>query len=251
MLENSSPRRFAFYFGIPDDHQSVLSGKKAGEARAIAGFVEIEVEDVRVLISDGVNIRYYAAGETVPPKHQLYVEFDDGSSLVCTVQMYGGLWAYREGENDNKYYLTAKEKPSPLTDEFDESYFWRLLDSAKQSISVKAFLATEQRIPGLGNGVLQDILFQARVNTRRPLGKLSGQERANLFTSTKLTLAKMTAEGGRDTEKDIFGHPGGYQTIMCSKNLGKPCPACGAPIVKQAYMGGNVYFCPRCQPVDA
>lgn|GEM_PF-2077218 len=30
----------------------------------------------------------------------------------------------------------------------------------------KAFLATEQRIPGLGNGVLQDILWTARIHPK-------------------------------------------------------------------------------------
>jgi len=28
------------------------------------------------------------------------------------------------------------------------------------------------------------------------------------------------------------------------------CPVCGAAIVRQAYLGGNVYFCPVCQPLD-
>jgi hypothetical protein len=32
-----------------------------------------------------------------------------------------------------------------------------------KKLSLKALLATEQRIPGLGNGVLQDILFKARM----------------------------------------------------------------------------------------
>ncbi|MFO7935831.1 MAG: zinc finger domain-containing protein [Bacteroidales bacterium] len=27
------------------------------------------------------------------------------------------------------------------------------------------------------------------------------------------------------------------------------CPNCGDAIVKEAYMGGAVYFCPVCQPL--
>ena len=29
----------------------------------------------------------------------------------------------------------------------------------------------------------------------------------------------------------------------------QPCPACGGSIIREAYMGGNVYFCPNCQPI--
>ena len=249
VLANSSPHRFAFYFGDPSNYQSLLTGKMVGKAKDFAGFIEIEVANVRMLFSDGVNIRYYPAGEPIPTKNQLHIEFADNSSIVCTVQMYGGLWVYHEGENDNQYYLIAKGRPSPLTHEFDETYFRQLLNSVKQTLSVKAFLATEQRIPGLGNGVLQDILFEAKINPKSILEKLTDDEKSILFKSIKQTLFKMTAEGGRDTEKDIFGCNGGYETIMSNRKLTHPCPKCRGTVVKQAYMGGNVYFCPTCQPI--
>jgi formamidopyrimidine-DNA glycosylase len=250
VLANSSPHRFAFYFGDPGNYQSLLSGKAVGEAKAVAGFVEIEVGDTRALFNDGTNIRYFPAGAPIPTKNQLHIEFEDNSSVVCTVQMYGGLWVYHEGENDNQYYLVAKDKPSPLTDEFDEGYFRQLLGSVKQTLSVKAFLATEQRIPGLGNGVLQDILFYAKANPRCLLEKLTDDEKSSLFTGIRRTLSRMTAEGGRDTEKDLFGCSGGYETIMCNRKLSHPCPSCGGTVVKQAYLGGSVYFCLTCQPIE-
>ena len=39
-----------------------------------------------------------------------------------------------------------------------------------------------------------------------------------------------------------------YRTVLCAKTAGTPCPACGTMIVKQAYLGGSVYYCPVCQP---
>jgi formamidopyrimidine-DNA glycosylase len=59
----------------------------------------------------------------------------------------------------------------------------------------------------------------------------------------------MTDLGGRDTEKDMFGHMGGYKTILSKNTLKNPCPNCGNEIVKEAYLGGAVYFCPTCQPL--
>lgn len=41
---------------------------------------------------------------------------------------------------------------------------------------------------------------------------------------------------------------GGYCTIMSKNGMKSGCPACGGPIVKAAYLGGSVYYCPVCQP---
>ena len=57
----------------------------------------------------------------------------------------------------------------------------------------------------------------------------------------------MAFEGGRDVERDLYGNPGGYKTILSKNTLNNPCPRCGSEIVKQAYLGGSVYFCTGCQ----
>ena len=117
----------------------------------------------------------------------------------------------------------------------------------RAQLSAKAFLATEQRIPGLGNGVLQDILFNAGIHPKRKISTLDETERRTLFDSIKSTLEEMTGQGGRDTEKDLFGEPGGYRVKMGKDGMGKPCPVCGGQVVKEAYMGGSVYYCEGCQ----
>ena len=108
---------------------------------------------------------------------------------------------------------------------------------------------TEQRIPGLGNGVLQDILWQVKIQPRRKVQTLTPTERDDLFAAVRKTLQLMMEKGGRDTEKDLFGRAGGYRTAMSKNHAGEPCPVCGTEIVKQAYLGGSIYFCPTCQKV--
>lgn len=247
-VANASPHRFAWYFGDPAGYNALLTGRAINGAAAVGGMVKITAEDRTILMGDGANIRYYAPDEPLPEKHQLHIALDDGSSIVCSIQMYGGLWAYPKGANDNPYYLAAKEKPSPLSEQYDESYFWGIVSAAKKTLSAKAFLATEQRIPGLGNGALQDILFHAHINPRTKIEALSDEEINRLYCVLKQTLAQMTERGGRDTEKDLFGNSGGYKTLLSSKTYAFPCPGCGGGIMRQAYLGGNVYFCPVCQP---
>ena len=241
------PHKFAWYHGDPQSYHTLLYGKAIDKAVSHGGLIEIMVGDARVLLGDGVNLRYFHEGEELPSKHQLHIEFEDNSSIIAAVQMYGGLWAYPEGQNTNTYYLIAKEKPNPLYEGFNEAYFRSVMSQGTKGLSLKAFLATEQRIPGLGNGVLQDILFNAKLHPKKKLSTLTEADTGILFYSIKATLAQMAIGGGRDTERDLFGCLGGYRTILSKNTLDEQCNICGDVIKKENYMGGSIYFCPTCQ----
>lgn len=244
-----SPHGFAWYWEDPKDYPHLLEGRRIEGAEGMASFLRIDAQDSQMLFNDGVNIRYIEAGGKLPKKHQLLLTFEDGSHMVCTVQMYGGLMAFPTGAYDNKYYQSAREQPSPLTDAFDEDRFHALVAECPGKYSVKALMATEQRIPGLGNGCLQDILFAAGVNPQSRLSALFEDDFDALYRCMKGVLAEMAEKGGRDTEKDLFAQPGGYATTMSKNTVQSPCPVCGGQIIKKAFMGGNVYFCENCQPI--
>ena len=244
-----TPHKFAFYEGDPADYPGLLEGKTAGGSASFGGHALMIAGDMRLDFSDGVNARFFAPGEERPKKHQLLLDFDDGSSLVCTISMYGFFGLCRADDGGNEYFRAAKGKPSPLNEAFDAAYFDDLLSQAKPVLSAKAFLATEQRIPGLGNGVLQDILLRAGIHPKTKIGVLGERERKLLLDALKSTLMEMTRGGGRDTEKDLFGREGGYRTILSRNTLDKPCPVCGGALKREAYLGGNIYFCPGCQPL--
>lgn len=247
VVTNSSPHKFAWFYENPDDYPSRLMGQKLVDVKPRSGQVEMIFDAVHLTFSDGVNLRYFKPGSKLPLKHQLILSFDDESNLVCSVQMYGGLVAFPKGHYQNPYYIIAGQKPTPLSDDFSEDYFLNLVSEEKPTLSIKALLATEQRIPGLGNGVLQDILYEAGIHPKRKLGTLSTQELKALYISIKNTIQQMTALGGRDTEKNIYGEPGSYPTRLSSKTQNLPCHKCGDIIHKESYMGGSIYFCATCQ----
>lgn len=246
-VAGQSPNRFAFFTGDPAAYHELLVGRTVTEAVAYGGLVELGLGERRLLFGDGVNLRHHEPGARLPVKHQLLLSFTDGSALSATVSMYGQLACF-VGDFDNPYYRVARSRPSPLTAAFDAAYFDGLLaEPGADRLSLKAFLATEQRVPGLGNGVLQDIAWTARLHPRRKMATLGPEARAELFASVTGVLRAMADAGGRDTESDLFGRPGGYPTAMSRVHLGEPCPRCGSRIVKQAYLGGSVYFCEDCQ----
>jgi formamidopyrimidine-DNA glycosylase len=245
---NVHPHGFAGYTGDPAEYPFKLNGKTlgtasggAGDSCACGGYVEVPCGDMQLGFS--TPIKYHAPGEKLPKSHQFILEFTDGSHMTCTVQMWGSMLCFpRENAKERK-----AAKPDPLTDAFDAAYFDGLYRETPKNYSVKAFLATEQRIPGLGNGVCQDILWNARLHPKRKLETLTDADQDALFASVKSTLKDMRGLGGRDTERDLFGKPGGYKTILSAKTLAYPCMGCGGGLVRQAFLGGNIYFCPVCQ----
>ncbi len=249
-VANHSPHGFAWYTGDPKEYGAKLTGRKItssnpGTGYTCGGNIEIIADDMLIVVS--TPVKYHAPGAKRPPKHQLMVEFTDGSAITCTVQMWGCMFCFPRTENGLPANFTVNRTPSPLSDAFDEQYFASLLTDAAKGLSAKAFLATEQRIPGLGNGVLQDILWTAKIHPKRKMNTLSDDAFHTVYRAVKDVLAEMTSCGGRDTEKDLFGNPGGYQQVLSKKHNGMPCPACGQPILRSAYLGGNIYVCEGCQ----
>ncbi len=245
-----SPHKFAWYHGDPQTYSARLEGDAILSAEAHGMFVQVNTSNTTLLFSDGVNLRWHPAAGELPAKHQLFLGFDDGTALSASVAMYGGLECWEHGEKlENPYYIIALQKPSPLSEGLDAAYFENLLTSEKVlKLSLKAALATEQRIPGLGNGCLQDILWHAELNPRRKVSELMDGQLERLFATLKQTLTAMTELGGRSTEKDLFGQPGGYAVKMCAASAALPCPRCGGAIIKEAFLGGSVYYCSSCQP---
>lgn len=244
----SSPHKFTFFHGDLQPYEGLLKGKRVGKAAPNGGQVRLEIEDLVFVFGDGVALRFHERGVKRPAKHQLLMEFEDGSALTGSVQMYGFLWCFYENEFDNAYYLVAKEKPSPLSEQFNEEYFSGILSAPEvKELSAKAVLATGQRIPGLGNGVLQDILYYAHIHPKKKVRTFTAEDKEKLYHSVKTTLARMVELGGRDTEKDIYGNPGGYQTKLSKNTMNAPCSVCGQAICKEAYLGGSIYYCEGCQ----
>jgi formamidopyrimidine-DNA glycosylase len=90
-------------------------------------------------------------------------------------------------------------------------------------------------------------LWTARIHPKRKMGELSDSAIDAMYDAVKRVLAAMTAQGGRDTERDLFGRPGGYMTVLSRNTVDTPCPACGTIIQKEPYLGGAIYYCAGCQ----
>lgn len=251
VLAGYSPHKFAWFYEGPEGYPLKLLNKIVGETTIYGGLVEISVDDVRLLLGDGTNVSYLSPGDKLPHKHQLLIGFEDQSCLVVSVRMYGGILCFYEGAFDSSfksYYDSAKNKPQVMSDAFDKEYFLGLInEDSAQNKTAKAFLATGQTVPGLGNGVLQDILYTARIHPKTKIMQLSLAQREGLFYCIKNTMNEIYRLGGRNTETDLFGKSGGYIPFLGKNTVGKSCARCGEDIRKESYLGGSIYYCSGCQ----
>jgi len=251
---NSSSHKFAWFHGDPEDYMERLTGRQITAIRSQGGILEITAgSNTRLLLTDGVNLRYFGPGEKLPAKHQLLVAFEDESCIVASVRMYGGIFCFEEGTFDSMYtpyYEVAKDKPQVLGKAFTREYFRGLTDAEPaQKKTAKALLATEQTIPGVGNGVLHDILYLSGIHPKRKVHTLTDADKDRLYTQLRATLREMYEAGGRSNETDIFGTPGRYVCRLSKDTAGSPCTRCGEPIRKENYLGGSIYYCSECQPL--
>ena len=241
VITNNYHHKFAFFYNDPKEYNNLLKGRFIGNIFAYGGQIKIST----------IDDSNFDGNKEIPEKHQLLIKFEDSSAIICSARMYAQLHVALENDYENDYFDIAMEKPSPLSENFDMDYFKGLLSEVRANSSVKSFLATKQRITGLGNGSLQDILFNARINPKTKIKRLSKEDKKRLFNSVKRTLYEMTKNGGRSTEKTLFGDYGGYEVILSSKTYKIPCPSCGDKIVKESYLGGTIYYCPTCQKTNS
>jgi formamidopyrimidine-DNA glycosylase len=249
-IQSSSPHKFAFVSGTPEEYSDILVGRRLQQTTARHRYTLTAVEPGYVLVfgEGGERILYHTTEKTLPKKHQLLLAFDDGTYLTVSVQGWGAVWLFAEHEvNEHKY--VGRACVSPLGDGFSFEHFTELFDELDDTYNktIKYFMISEPGVCGIGNGYLQDVLFRARLSPRRRVAEITIDERKSLHNAVREILTQATELGGRITEKDLYNRPGGYTPIMYSKTKGAPCPDCGTTIEKISYLGGSCYLCPSCQ----
>jgi formamidopyrimidine-DNA glycosylase len=248
--QGNSPHKFVWYNHSHVEFEALTQGKRIGTAWAKGRWLFIPCEPGYIMVFGecGGKILYHPPGTQTPDKYHLLIHFDDGSAFSATTQMWGAMELYERGKEQERQYIKGM-RPTPLDSEFTLEYFNNLLDTLLQQEkrSAKGLLTQDQVIPGLGNAIAQDILFQADLHPRRALQDLNPIQRRALYASIRTTVDQVIVNGGRYDEVDLFNQPGKYVRLMDKKALEHPCPVCTGRIEKIQYLGGACYFCPRCQ----
>lgn len=248
----NSPHKFAFCTGSPDEYAAMLVGKSISGAEGLGNHVVVAVERDLALVlgGGGERILFHAGDKTLPKKRHLLLRFSDGTYLTVSVQGWGAVQCVPREDLATRTFV-GPGRVSPLDEAFSPAYWEGLFAGLEPGDprAVKFLLISKPGVWGLGNGYLQDILFHGGLHPRRRAVDLTPDERRALYDATVRVLREATALGGRDSERDLYDRPGGYQKVLDSTTLGEPCPRCGGVIEKFAFLGGACYVCPACQPL--
>lgn len=238
----------------PDEEfEIILPGLNVRGASNFGRSIYINLGDYMLWWSDtGGKLLFHKPGENFPKNYHLGWEFDDESKLSFAMQMWGSVKLLEKSEFSEK--PNNETGVEPLSSEFTFEFFDQILNSypEKTSKGIKGFLVatgyvTPDHIAGLGNAIVQDILFNAKLNPKRKIMGIHQEERYLLFEQINSTIAEATRLGGRYDEVDHFGNKGQYIRLMDSKTKDTPCIICGKDIKKISYLGGACYICPNCQ----
>ncbi len=248
--QGNAPHKFAFYTGSAEYYAETLKDKVITGAQPNGRMIRVTLDSGHILVlgEGGEQILYHTADDALPKKYQFWLRFADRSCLTVSVQGWGAALLFAPGEI-NHHSFAGRQELSPLDEGYTYDYFLGLFQQLKatDSASAKTFMITKPGVWGVGNGILQDILLVAHLHPRRRMVALTQPERRRLFDAIHQVISQAAAQGGRDTEVDLFGRPGAYRKLLDSRNVGLPCPQCGATILKESYLGGAVYTCPDCQ----
>ena len=130
--------------------------------------------------------------------------------------------------------------------EIDLASFARALRAENHTL--KRSLTDPRLLSGIGNAYSDEILWEARLSPIALTQKISDDEVARLFKSTRTTLNKWTnilraSSAGAFPEKVTAFRPemavhGKYQ---------EPCLRCGARVQRIRYASNETNYCPGCQ----
>ena len=144
-------------------------------------------------------------------------------------------------ETDTVPNWWAKLPPSILSKEFTRSAVAEFCYRRKGS-PLKGVLLMQERFPGIGNWMADEILWRARLNPQRLAGSLSPTEITTLYRTTRNVCSKAIEIVGGDRD-----FPNTWLIHHRWTDGGK-CPRCHTGLVRALISGRRTCWCPQCQP---
>jgi formamidopyrimidine-DNA glycosylase len=138
----------------------------------------------------------------------------------------------------------------PLDPAFDDDAFVEGL--RRRRTGVKRALLDQTLVSGIGNIYADEALWRAPLHWARPTETLPRPAARGLLRHVRDVLAESLAEGGTSFDALYVSTEGVSGLFERSLNAygrrDEPCPRCGTPIRRDAFMNRSSFSCPRCQP---
>jgi formamidopyrimidine-DNA glycosylase len=237
--------------GVADFEQQ-LAGQHVTAARRRGKYLWLALDSGDALLGHlGMSGQLLVQPRSAEPERHLRVvmELSEGNDLRFVDQrMFGGLSISRDGaELPAEIAHIARD---PMDPAFDADAFVAAV--RKRRTGIKRALLDQTLISGVGNIYADEALWAARLHYARPTETLTRPEITGVLADATGVMARALGEGGTSFDAlyvNVKGESGYFdRSLNAYGQEGKPCPRCGTPIRRDAFMNRSSYTCPRCQP---
>ena len=214
-----------------------LAGERFDRARRHGKWLLAPAGRATVLMHFGMSgLLRWSGGEPAPrhPHDRVVFDLAGGELRFRDMRKFGGVWIARDAAAVDA--LVGPLGPDAL--EVDRERFAELL--AGRRGSVKAALMDQTVIAGLGNLLVDEICWRARIAPALPLRRLGAARRDRLHACMEAVLRESIPRGR------IPGDPG-WLTGARDERPGA-CPRCGAALRRATVAGRTTVWCGACQP---
>jgi formamidopyrimidine-DNA glycosylase len=137
----------------------------------------------------------------------------------------------------------------PLDPGFDDAlWVWRL---RARRTGLKRALLDQTLASGIGNIYADEALWRTRLHWALPTDELAPARARALLGHARDVMAEALSQGGTSFDAlyvNVNGESGYFDRSLAAYGQADlPCPRCGRPIVREAFMNRSSYRCPRCQ----
>ncbi len=149
---------------------------------------------------------------------------------------------------DNLAWLQAKLGLDPFDNKFTVSWLKNKFSQIKRA--AKPVLLDQSIIAGLGNIYVDEVLWHAGINPKRPVNQISLSELQKLHTGIKNILELAIAKNGTTFQSYSFMGEKTGEFISYLKVFGRQdlaCYTCGTKIIKLKIAQRGTHICPECQ----
>ncbi|GAA3712416.1 bifunctional DNA-formamidopyrimidine glycosylase/DNA-(apurinic or apyrimidinic site) lyase [Microlunatus aurantiacus] len=246
------PRPVRRHLPGPDDFASQLVGRTFVEPRRRGKYLWLPFADGDALLAHlGMSgqFRFAAAAAPLVPNTRVLIDFTDPGLQLRFVdqRMFGGLSLSDGGaELPGEIAHIARDPFDPAYDLDDVVRRLR-----RKRTGVKRALLDQQLVGGVGNIYADEALWRARLHYARATDTLPRPAAVQLLTAAAGVMAEALQAGGTSFDSlyvNVNGTSGYFdRSLAVYGREGGPCPRCGTPIRREAFMNRSSFRCPRCQ----
>ena len=226
---------------------SAAEGKRVTGMRRMGKRIVLELEDdlflvIHLMIAG--RLRWVPAGGKVPGKIGLAAfDFPNGTLILTEAgsKRRASLWLVRGEASLEQFERGGLEVLDASVAQFTE----RLM---QENHTLKRSLTDPRLFSGIGNAYSDEILHRAKLSPIKHTRRLSEEEIARLFDTTKATLIEWTERLRKESKGDFPAKVTAFREDMAVHGkFAKPCPVCGTPVQRIRYADNETNYCPSCQ----